>query len=231
MSRAALTVIWSLIALLPATLFAQAPKLTKFLKEGEMTRGDVVVVEPPEEINEYLKKVQVSASADPEWFKEFTKESPPGVPLPFDEKLGLTKEEYDSYIALWEKREFVSRSPVGIKLEKTEGGWAIRVTGPGWPISLLSYDPETDTFTSTNGKLEKIADVDAPADSILRAWTGYEWRLEETGTLTTLRENFAIGAAADKKHGLLIYRLQEVGSSGRRIDDKSLVIRFALPAK
>lgn len=229
MPRAALPLIFSLLALLPASLSAQAPKLTKFLKEGVPTRGDVVVVEPPEEINVYLKKVQQAAMGDPAWFDGYAKDAPPGVPLPFHEKLGLTKAEYAEYLALWVKRKFVSRQPVVVKLEKTGETHVIRVTGAGWPISLLSYKPAEDTFTSTNGVLKKIADVDAPDNSILRAWKGYEWRLEEAGTLTTLRENFAIGAAPDK-HGLLIYRLQEVSTSGRRLEDKSLVIRFALPA-
>ena len=69
--------------------------LGKYLTSGVAARGQVVVVEPPKEISEYVKKVEKAALADPEWFKTYSKNARPGVPLPFHEKLGLTKEDGD----------------------------------------------------------------------------------------------------------------------------------------
>ena len=76
-----------------------------------------------------------------------------------------------------------------------------------------------------------MEDVDADAQSILGAWKGHEWKFQEETPLGKTKENFAIGKLADNKTGLLVYRLTEVSSTGRLLYDKSLVIRFALPAK
>ncbi|MGE9268320.1 MAG: hypothetical protein ACQKBY_09505 [Verrucomicrobiales bacterium] len=207
---------------------AEAPKLTSFLKPGTDVKGAVILVEPPKEIQNYLKKVRDASREDPEWFAEYSKTAQSGVPLPFHEKLGLSKEEYEAYLKLWGEREVVEVQAVGIRLEEKGAHWSIRASGAAWPISLLKYDPAKDQFQSTNGVLEKIDDVDAPAESILRAWKGHEWRLTVEGSLSTMKENFAIGASADGKHGFLIYRLQEVSSTGRQLDDKSIVIRYPL---
>ena len=78
---------------------------------------------------------------------------------------------------------------------------------------------------------DQIEEIDADKDTILGAWTGHEWRYMEENSLGRTKENLAIGKMADGKKGLLVYRLQEVSSTGRRLYDKSLVIRFTLPVK
>ena len=42
------------------------------------------------------------------------------------------------------------------------------------------------------------------------------------------KENLAIGKLTDGSYGLLVYRIQEVSSTGTRLFDKSIVIRFAI---
>ncbi len=76
--------------------------------------------------------------------------------------------------------------------------------------------------------LERLEDIKAEASSILGAWSGYEWRFEEETGLGKTKENFAIGRYNEKSFGLVVYRVQEISSEGRRLLDKSLVIIFAL---
>jgi hypothetical protein len=45
-----------------------------------------------------------------------------------------------------------------------------------------------------------------------------------------LKENFAIGKTSDGKYNLLVYRAQELTSSGKRLLDKSLVVRIPITA-
>jgi hypothetical protein len=208
--------------------------LGTYLKPDTMIKGEVIVVIPPREIGEYVAKVEEAAKREPEWFKEFSEKAKPGVPLPYHEKMGLTKEDYEKYRSLWDQREAktVPDGNVVIRLEQPkEGEWMVRVTGVGSPVSLLRYNEGDDVFQSPNGLLQRIEEIAADAQSILGAWTGHEWRYMEENTLGRTKENFAIGKMADEKKGLLVYRLQEVSSTGRRLYDKSLVIRFALPVK
>ncbi len=207
-----------------------APQKLSILPVGETIRGEVVIVTPPQEINKYLAQVEAAAKADPEWFKEYTKDAEPGVPISFHEKLGLSKEEYEAYMKLWDAREYQKVEDVIVQLDQPkEGQWSIRVSGSGTPISLMRY--KGGSFHSPNGELVALEDIDSDERSILGAWKGHEWRYQEDTALGKVKENLAIGKMKTRNFGLLIYRLQEVTASGRPIIDRSVVIRFPLMKK
>ena len=85
-----------------ATAAGKTPELlAKFLTKDKAVPGDVGAIVPPEAINKYIIKVQDAAKADPEWHKDYAKTAKPGIPLPWHEKLGLTKEEYADYLKQW----------------------------------------------------------------------------------------------------------------------------------
>lgn len=214
----------------PVLAADEAPKiLSEFLIPKALIRGEVVQVVPPKELDKYVLKVEEAARKNPEWFREHASTAKPGVPLPFDEKLGLTKEEYDEYLKLWGKREFKGTEAVAIRLSSgSDGRWSVVAGGRAQVLSTLKYDAKADVFKSPNGELTRIEDVNADANSTLGAWTGKEWKFEEKTTLGTTKENFAIGKTGDKKFGLLIYRLQEVSEQGSRLADEGLVVRFPL---
>lgn len=220
---------WAL-SLAPVAADSEVPEIlgTYFDKEKTVA-GEVGAIMPPEEINKYIAKVQAAATANPEWYAEFSREAKPGIPLPWHQNLGLSKEEYEDYLKLWDQRQFKTRQQVVIRLEEPKPGeWMIRVSGVGMTISLLRFNPETGNFKSPNGELKRIDDINAEERSILGAWAGQEWRYENKSEFISTRENLALGTYKDGKHCLLIYRLQE-STSGRRLADKSLVIRFTPP--
>ena len=218
------------LALLTNILSAQIPKVFEGLFEKEIpVRANIGVVVPPPEIEKFLSKVETAARKDPKWFKEFTEAAKPGTPLPYHENLGLTKAEYDDYLALWAKREFKPTHEVMLVLRETFGKtWSLTASGEAGAISTLRYDPKTDTFLSPNGVLKRLEDIDADPDSILGAWSGKEWRFEEKSELGQIKENIAIGKFDKTGFGLVVYRVQEVSTEGSRLLDKSLVIRYAL---
>lgn len=219
-----------LTLLLAAPLSAEVPKVFSGLLEKEVpVRGSIGMIVPPPEIEKYIAKVETAARKNQEWFSEFTKASKPGTPLPFHENLGLTKEEYDEYLALWAKREFKSFAEVVLILRETFGDtWTVTATGDAGAISTLRYDPAKDVIVSPNGELKRIEDIKAEPTSILGAWSGKEWKFEEETGLGKTKENFAIGRYDDKEYGLIVYRVQEISTEGSRLLDKSLVIRFPL---
>jgi hypothetical protein len=217
-------------ALVALATAAETPKIFDGLLEQDIpVIGQVGVVMPPPEIDKYFAKIEAAARVDQKWFKEYSAQSAPGVPLPFHEKLGLTKEEYDEYRKLWNKREFKPVEDVKLLLRETLGGaWNIIAMGSASSISNLRYDAKADSFRSPNGELKRVTDIKSDADSILGAWTGCEWKFEEETTLGKTKENIAVGRFEGNKFGLIIYRFQEVSSEGTRIVDKSLAVRFAL---
>jgi len=224
--------ILSVLMLLSATLSAEVPKIFKGLFEEEVpVKANIGMIMPPAEIEKFIAKVESAARKNAEWFKEYSSTSQPGVPLPYHTNLGLTKEEYDEYIALWAKREFKSKEEVILVLRKTFGDtWILTATGGAGVISTLRYDPKKDSFRSPNGIMERLDDIKADEKSILGAWTGKEWRFQESGILGVVKENFAIGRFNKSEFGIVIYRAQEISTEGSRLLDKSLVVRFPLGA-
>lgn len=215
-----------------ALLADEVPDVFKGLFEKDIpVRAQIGMVVPPTEIDKHIAKVEAAARQHPEWFREYSTASSPGTPLPYHEKLGLTRLEYDDYIALWRKREFRPMEEVMLMLRKSSGDtWSIISTGEAGAISTLRYQLDTGNFRSPNGELTRIEDIKTEPDSILGEWSGPEWKFEEETSLGLTKENLAMGKFADGKHGLIVYRVQEVSSEGTRLLDRSLVIRFALGA-
>lgn len=220
-------VAFSLVASLSA---AEVPKVFAGLFEQDVpVKGQIGVVMPPPEIEKYVAKVETAARKDPKWFREFSGQAKSGAPLPYDERLGLTKAEYDEYLALWEKREFKPREQVMLLLRQSAGDtWSITSTGAASVFSTLRYHAKTDLFRSPNGEMKRLDDIKADSSNILGAWSGLEWKFEEETGLGKIKENFALGRLADNNYGLIVYRAQELSTEGTRLLDKSLIVRFPL---
>ena len=209
---------------------AEVPKIFGGLFEQNVAiKGEIGVVLPPQDINKYISKVESAARKDPKWFREYSGSSKPGAPLPYDERLGLTKTEYEEYLVLWSKREFKPMEEVMLMLrQSTADTWSITSTGGASSFSTLRYVPKEDLFRSPNGDLKRIGDIKADPSSILGEWTGSEWKFDADTGLGKMKENFAIGTMKGNKYGLLVYRAQELSSEGTRLLDKSLIVRFPL---
>ncbi len=218
------------LSLIASVRAAEAPKVFAGLFEQDVpVKGQIGMVLPPKEIDKYVAKVESAARKDTKWFREYTKQSKPGVPLPFHERLGLTKEEYAEYVALWNQRDFKPMADTMLLLRQGTGGvWSVTATGDASSISTLRYDEKTDVFRSPNGDLKRIADIKADATTILGEWSGLEWKFEEETSLGKTKENVAFGRFAGNKYGLIVYRVQELSTEGTRLLDKSLVVRFPL---
>jgi hypothetical protein len=198
-------------------------------EKGVPVKGQIGMVLPPPEIDKYVAKVEAAARKDPKWFRTYSAEAKPGVPLPYDERLGLTKEEYAGYIALWNKREFKAKEEVMLLLRQSSGGtWSLTSTGGASTLSTLRYAPKDGVFRSPNGDLKRIDDIKADSTSILGEWTGQEWKFEEETSLGKTKENFALGRFTNQPFGLVVYRSQELSTEGTRLLDKSLVVRFPI---
>jgi len=204
--------------------------LGKYLEPNKVAKGEVVKLDIPIEFLKFRELLKKAQQSDPEWFKKLQEKAGKDNPIPpYDSKLGMTKVEYDKYVALWAKRSYkrVEDGMVQVLLtEDSEGEWVINVSGKGMPVSLLKYSAKKDEFKSSNGTLARIEDIKSPKESIYRDWSGQEWRYFNDGNLVKTKENLAIGRTGDGRYGLLIYSLQELSGEGKPLADDLLMIRF-----
>lgn len=209
---------------------ADVPKVFDGLfVENIPVNAQIGVVMPPPEIDKYVAKVETAARLDPKWFREYSGKSTPGAPLAYDQRLGLTQEEYNEYLKLWGQRQFKPIEDVILLLRQNTGDtWTINCTGSASMLTTLRYDPKADVFHSPNGDLKRLKDIDADPSSILGKWTGHEWKFEEKTDLENTKENLAVGKFEDNQYGIIVYRAQEISSEGTKLLDKSIVIRFPL---
>jgi len=209
----------------------KAPELlTAYLPADKVVKGNIIAVLPPEEIKEYVDLVKAAAEENPEWYADFAGNAEPGVPLPFHENLGLTKEQYQKYRELWRKRTHKIIQPIELRLEALGGSWMIRFAAKDLDLTLLRYNTKDDVFDGIGGKMGRIKDIEADPETILGAWTGQEWKFQKESLLGRTKENFAIGKEKDGKHGLMIYRLQNMNRKGEFLAYENLLIRFPIEA-
>ena len=70
---------------------SKAPEIFDgLLTKDKAVKAQIGMVLPPSEIDKYVAKVAAAARKNAEWFKAYSEKSKPGLPLPYDEKLGLT---------------------------------------------------------------------------------------------------------------------------------------------
>jgi len=218
------------ISALTASAGNPPEQLGAYLEKDKVVRGEVVQLDVPVEFRKFEIVLLKAREKDPKWFEEHMKKSGKSSTIPaYDAKLGITKEEYDKYLKVWDQRKYkkVEGGDVTLRLmEDSDKNWIINVSGKGVPISLIKYKPAEDVFKSSNGVMKRIEDIDSPADSIYRAWKGHEWRFFSETPLLKIKENLAIGRTADTKYGILIYSLQEVTAGGTPLADRLMIIRF-----
>ena len=136
--------------------------------------------------------------------KELVSQIVPGQPVPYDERLGWTKEDYAKYLECWKKKQIQEVAPVamGIFPDGDQGIWNLATVvqqGP-LPMSTLKYDSNTKSWISPNGALALKGDVSYDDMNVYGAWSGKEWTLEKKTILSTLTETVILGKTKDGKY-------------------------------
>lgn len=215
----------------PSFAAAETPVVGGYLPEKGLVKGALVKVELDQELPSFLKKFQESSNKlSQEEQQSLAKLVKPGYPLPYDERFGLSKEEYAKYLESWNKKKVTDVSPVVLGLEATSRKdiWKMvssTQTSP-LPLSTLEYDSAKNIWISPNGELTFKGDVTHTAESQLGAWKGQEWLLEKKDSLSQFAENLIIGKTDDGQYVYVIYNILELTNEGRPTWNENLVIRI-----
>ncbi len=223
------------LLLVPSAAFAatEAPAtINGYLPTDTFVKGANVKVDFGENFQNAAKPVQEAVSkASKELIAEIQKNAKPDEPLPFDERLGISKEAYDNYIKAWESRTLKPVEEVAARLEPIgDNKWkmlAISVSNQApLPLHNLVYDAAKDIWTTPNGDLVRKEDVKFGKNNLFGEWSGPQWVYEDKSSLGTVIENFALGKSPQGKDIFLVYRLVELASNNQPVFQNMYVIRI-----
>ena len=210
---------------------AEKPEIVdEYLPVGKMAEAAAVSVVLDESLQPFMEKIDgVFASLPDKDKKELVGQIVPGQPVPYDERLGWTKDEYAKYLECWKLKQVQEVAPValGIFASGERNIWdlaAVAQQGP-LPMSTLKYDSSTKSWISPNGTLTLKGDVSYDELNVYGAWSGKEWTMEKKTILSTLTETIIAGKTKDGKYAYFVYNMSEKNPDNVAIANQSIVLR------
>jgi hypothetical protein len=193
---------------------ARAAAVRKVLPVGRVT---VDAMEPdfsPRQV-ELSQRLAEAARKDPAWFREhLTKRAAPGEPLPYDPRLGLSKEEYDELNKLNARRPTLRKAGQAT-LAITRRGEDVYVLDGGRTLPELTgieVDLKRDVVRTPRGvaaeRFETKANPSQPSPP--GPWSGVGWKLAVKGDANFVGAKIVqltVGKAEESNRGVLYFKL------------------------
>jgi hypothetical protein len=207
-------------ALLCVTLGAAAAQpLEPYLPKSGVISGRVMELVASAELVRISEKMQRAVQKDAAWFKSYVAKAKNGEPLPYHQRLGVTKAEYDGI--LHAKMLLQEKSSVSIKfttnaqgnLEFAADGAASALTG----VKLPAGQKYAETSYGNLATFSEIAQDDP--DSATGRWKGVQWKRDDSIPAVTL----AVGRR-ESGGGILYYNVTASAGS----PDQTLIVFYPL---
>ena len=176
-------------------------------------RVDAMDLVPPPRMTELSQKFQAAVRQDVEWFQQHVRSTPQGEPLPYDARLGLTREEYDEFLRLATNVGLrkVAEAPLVVR---AEGSRLVFDGGAGMPdLTGVAIDLAADRLVTPRDTVAGSDEVhNDGARAAMGPWDGRTWDLEQLsedardGRLVSL----SVGRLRESGRGVLYWQMREV---------------------
>lgn len=179
------------------------------------------------------RKLRQSLALDPVWLESYVKESSPkpGEPLPYHPKMGITEDEYTSFVDAARNMSLRKVADATVAVGEAQGKISIHITGVALPCDSFEFSSDGMSMKCSLGTSGAPIAIDQNDESApTGAWTGNQWIVTQ-GSLTpsllgkkdAYQVKFAIGK--DSKSRNLIY-LRIVGRQNKSPVDIAYVLRW-----
>lgn len=184
---------------------------------------EVDVMGPSPRFAELSLKFTSGIRKNPEWFLDFVRDrAEPGQPLPYHEKMGLSREEYNEFLALTKQKSFVKSGTTALTITRLPDGSLAIDGGKNLPeLTGIEFDFQKNQVRTAYGIADQRDDGDAE-NAMLGDWNGAQWkfnRQEESGreSAATTSITVILGQLQATGRGILVYDVQVAGSQRKRI--------------
>lgn len=216
------------LSMLIATLAAGAESRYS----AELPRGsvsvDVMQVMPSPRTAELALKLQEAVKQNREWWLSHVAKAAPGQPVSWDEKLGLTREEYAEFLAESANVSLVKTGEGTIELlRSSDGRITIRAAAPLADLDGIVIDTRADRVETPFGETTAKSEIKASDEQKATGpWNGEQWELGIAGAAagTGTQVRFALGRLVESGRGILYYHALEVTADGKRRGANRIVL-------
>ncbi len=203
---------------------AEGP-LDAFLpKDGTIT-GHVVTFEVAASDRDISARFRRAVQGDMEWFKKAVRSNAPGQPLPYNEHMGITKEEYER---LEHMTPAVKQGEMVSIAVARDGDGTLRLKPIGTGAAALdgiSFPPGEKTALTPVGSLSIFNAIhQADPTQPLGVFEGAEWAQVEPADAEKPSAKLAFGRRTADGGGLLYYQVAPYKDH----EERSLVVFYAL---
>ena len=169
--------------------------------------ADIMQAAYPPKMLALTRRLQQAQQDDPALFISLISQAQPGEPMPYDERIGLSKSEYDEWLNLSKEisTQKVAEGEIEIARFAAAGPNAFVVDGQGelakFKQVVINFDRNTVSVPGMT--LKEPSDVHADK-SMFGAWDGIQWKkMDHSG-----RAEFSIGVLRDSGRYLMHYEVQ-----------------------
>jgi hypothetical protein len=174
---------------------AQSPQSEAFtLVDSLLQAGDcrfeITEFDFPPDVLRILLKFNNAVAANKDWFAEYSSHAATGQPLPYDEKFGITRGEYDrikNMDKLHPALKIVDTQKITIL--RQDGKITFKGEGEGRVLNYLEFHPEKNELIFAGDTIPLSRDINTTFVSAYGLSRSYTWRLEKTDVNRTLQAN------------------------------------------
>ncbi|MGE8000559.1 hypothetical protein ACQKOF_18145 [Lysinibacillus sp. NPDC093190] len=186
--------------------------LAKSFKEGTL-KADVMAIGLPADLNEKAEKItaamQASLAKNKEWYLETVAGLAEGEKLPYDEKLGITEDEYKFFLELNQHFQLGKIGESDITITKKDDQSTIE-NPTATIVKKLTISADGSTLQSDLGDLAYKEEIKASDEQkITGKWNGHIYRMGGDDTKQLLK--ISIGQLEDSKKNIIYTELYEEG--------------------
>jgi hypothetical protein len=184
---------------------------------------------------ELTQRLQLAVQKDMAWWMAHLRAATPGQPVPYHEKMGLTRAEYDE-MGVLAKRMTFRVAATGRLSVRSEGDSLLIIDGGSDVPDLTGVviDMARDEVRTPFGVARDRREIHRENDDSTAAWDGVQWIFEEgqfepVEAMSGVSVSLALGRFRIDGRGLLHYRGVRA-RGGTRVSGAEVILRFDPPA-
>jgi len=159
-----------------------------------------------EKANSLTLMIQQNIQENEEWYRDTLQNLKKGEVFPYDERLGVTEEEYSFFLKLDEYMELVKQADSVIEIRSEGEDLVINRSGSN-VLGHFKINKNGKTISTEIGELSYSGKVKASnGQKVTGRWNGHSWKLENTKKSVQI----SIGQLEESDKKILYVRLMEI---------------------